>query len=99
MSVEKRFVQPFERGDWEAPVEFAIPKDVEMLEYIDPDVQQEELTVWSRKEAALRAKNSGANPFAAKTAKVSKHVETAEEIMSAMKPRTYTAAAAVDGDC
>ena len=79
MIVMQRWVQPFEKGDWSHPRTFALPDDVETVEWVDPDRLLKKLLEQQRQEEDER--KAGYNPL-----KKKKDALDIAAVLSAAKP-------------
>ena len=79
MIVMSRWVQPFDKGDWTSPRSFALPDEVEVVEWVDPDALLKHLLERQRREEDER--KAGYNPL-----KKKKDALDIAAVLSAAKP-------------
>jgi hypothetical protein len=80
--VQRRWVQPFDRGDWEIPLVFQLNdlRKVKFVKFVDTVQQEEDLYRWACEVAAKQNDKRSYNPFAVKS-KENKGV-TPEQLLS-----------------
>ena len=84
MTIQRRTVEPFQKGEWEKPTVLRFPDDVEIINYIDPEEQMREAQMMAMKLAHEKAM-SDYNPFKKEKAHAP-NVLTPEEELARMKP-------------
>ena len=84
MTVQRRTVEPFQKGEWEKPTTLRFPEDVEIINYIDPEEQMREAQMMAMKLAQEKAM-SDYNPFKKEKAHAP-NVLTPEEELANLKP-------------
>lgn len=104
--VQRRWVQAFDRGDWEIPLMFQLNGGgddddrnnnnlVEFVKYVDIVKQGEDLYKWACEAAVSQNANRSYNPFDLKS-KDRKDI-TPEQILSKEKPESSTIRFTMDG--
>jgi len=84
MTVQKRIVEAFSKGEWGPPLHFRIPEDVTIVEYVDIEAQQREVQMLAMK-IAHEKQSLEYNPMA-KKATLAPNIMTPEEELARYKP-------------
>ncbi len=80
MLVEQRYIEPFQLGDWEPPSRwrYLIPRDVEVVEFVDPAAQQEQVEAMVAQLELLKA-SAGFNPHNKGNKKIDEEIQSLVE--------------------